>query len=914
MRLSAFLLVALLLNIQTYGQAQPNKWRGFTKPQYYPFNICSPATNIAKANCPNHIITKDIDGDGDLDIILDAKLHQNQSSQGPKIKKASVFINKGKGVFDKEIIFEKPDQYAFISDVADIDKDGHPEMVVHNFWKNGFWLYKGKAPAAGASFAFETPRFFATGSHGGDTFLVDYDKDGHLDIVSVSSGSVEPLVLHLFKGKGNGTFENKKKIQSGNGNISSHYQVLMRDLNQDGLPDFLVTDNNTQVSFVQTSAGVFEARWCRSPFKMPYPVLFQANPADSLRLYTADSGKLQILAASQPGKFVRLVQQKRFSIPLKKTSEKFQIADINHDGIADVLGVIVNTKAHEHDALFYALRNKEGKFYQPQYLPLSGKIDFKKFGYTVADINADGWVDVLAIVRGIDEVAVFLNKSNKGQSAKVLQTMPLDKIATKTKVLRKSNRKNTYKYYQKQLLFDISNRPGTYNRSLFLYDQKMIPKRFFIDGEIHNLEIALHKKLNQQIVATGATHLKIYLSNVPDSVLNNQHRNWSKTVQTMRLVYNQDPAKSLNTNFLPYQKHPNALIDFKFDKTFMFDPAKGKNLLMAIEYVQTKPTANSTRFQAFHNKGELKNAYHFYVRGAVGDTSNQLTETSGLRPMFTFNNNFDLRLTKLKTDIGQDPDADYNNIDLTLQNIRIRKADFALHPLRIHLKSVNSQAINIQPIEIKRGTLGFFRDTTISFFVPAIKNGGLYSIKAHIESIDNFLANDTIVSQVAVNKVNLPYSLDLKQVHIPKANKFGWRTQGTTKSSLRQQRRYGIFSVIFPLKSNDRKAYLKSPVFKVNQASDNVCFKTFATQINMGAYRALDNDDLLLLKVSLDGGKTYQTIAAYNHQNIKGATPVVRKVSLSKYVGKSISVAFYGVGGVSNGKYELHISNVKIGK
>jgi hypothetical protein len=442
----------------------------------------------------------------------------------------------------------------------------------------------------------------------------------------------------------------------------------------------------------------------------------------------------------------------------------------------------------------------------------------------------------------------------------------------------------------------------------------MIPPRFFIDGEIHNLEIALHKKLNQAIVPVGASQLKIYLKNVSDSMLNNAYRGWDTVVQTMTLVYDHDPAQSLNNNLLPFTKHPNALIDFKLDKTFMFDPKQGKNLLMAIEYIQTKPSANRADFQVFHNKGERQRAYHYYARGVADQMSNQLTEADGVRPMFTFNNNFDLRLTKLKTDIGQDPEADYNNIDLTLQNIRIREADFALHPLKIHLKSVGSSAVAIQPIEIKKGRLGFFRDTTISFFIPAIRQGGAYQIKAYVSSVDNFLANDTLMSKVVVNKAALPLQMRLDQVHLPKAQRFGWVSERTTLSSLRQQRRYDIHSLVFGLKANQRNAYVKSPVFKVRSAADVLSFKAFATAPNAGKYRALDTDDVLEVRISLDGGKTYQTIAAYNHQNIKAIAPKLRKVPLGKYVGKSISVAFYGVGGVRDGKYELHLSEVRVGE
>lgn len=335
---------------------------------------------------------------------------------------------------------------------------------------------------------------------------------------------------------------------------------------------------------------------------------------------------------------------------------------------------------------------------------------------------------------------------------------------------------------------------------------------------------------------------------------------------------------------------------------------------MAIEYVQSKPTVNRADFQVFHNKGELEKAYHMFAKGVGTEMSNTLQQANGLRPLFTFNNNFDLRLTHLKTDIGKDLKADYNNFDLTLQNIRIREADFALHPLKIHLRNTGPDKISIQPIEINKGKLGFFRDTTISFFIPAMQKGGTYNITAYVASVDNFLGNDTISIQAIFNKINLPHSLDIRQVHTAKAQKFGWTIKGAKVSSLRQQRRYGMHSVVFPLKTYDRTTYLKSPFFKVQKVTDSLSFKIFATDQNRGKLRALDADDLLQVKVSLDGGLSYQTIASYTRQNTKTAKATNCKIPLKTYLGQYIQVAFYGLGGGQDGKYELHVSEVKIGQ
>ena len=918
-------LLFFLLCISFTNFAQNRQWRGFAPPQYYPFNSCVTNVKLGTSKCPNYILTRDVDNDGDLDLILDARLYQNQSTQGPKTTQASFFLNNGDGSFASEKLFKKESQYAFISDLADVNNDGIIDMVTHLFWKNGFLLYLGKKAKDSLGIpTFNDPQFFATGSHGGATFIVDYNKDGKKDIVSLSSGTIESATLHIFKGNGDGTFATKQSIGSGGGKVFSHYEVFARDVNQDGQIDFIVSDTKTWLIFYQATDGSFKTQWQRTPLKMPYPAFYQSNNQDSLLILAAKDHFLHLYNLDSSYKLRPIVPNPKteLSISIKKAAERMVAGDLDRDGNVDILGVVrplIAPKKHPiHntalDTIFYALRTSNGQFLKPQYLPLLGRIDAKRFGYQLTDVNADGWLDLLVIEKGVEELAVFLNLGTKGKSAKSLKNLALDKVKRRGKILQKPNKLNTYRYFQKHMLFDISNRSNIYNRSLFLYDKKMIPERFFIDGEIHNLEIALHKKLNQAIVKPGSAHLKIYLGNTSDSILNEKHQNWEKVLKKMTLVYDRDPAKNLNTNYLPFRKHPNALIDFDFDKTFMFKPSKGKNLLMAVEYIQKKPTQNSTEFQVFHNQKELKNSYHLYTRGSSDSLSNTLSQSNGLRPMFTFNNNFDLRLTKLKTDIGKELEADYHNIDLTLQNIRIREADFAMHPLRIHLKNTGPEKISIQPIEIKKGKLGFFRDTTISFFIPAMKTGGLYKLTAYVESADNFLANDTIKTTVVLNKINLPHTMKVKNIHPPKDKKYGWTGIGVKESNLKQQRRYNIKSVVFPLKTYDRKSYIISQSFKVPDQNTHLSFKVFATNRLQGKIRSMQADDLLQVKISLDGGRTFRTIANYNNTNTKPRNTTDCKISLAKYANQFIQIAFYGLGGANDGKYELHLSEVKIGK
>jgi len=223
----------------------------------------------------------DINGDGQLDILSGSYSRQEKSMAGlfqvlygegkGQYKKAAVL----NGTDDKPLVIPADDEGEMTKKICtrpyavDWDGDGHLDLVVGNF-EGTFYLFNGEGPG---KFAPTPKQLFAddkplriTGVHS-DPFVIDWDSDGDLDIVSGSSdGSVswaentagkgKPPVLKPFKEiipKGYDPGRNGVKILREEDPIRPTYgvRVWVADINGDGKLDLLVGDSVTLMTPVQ---------------------------------------------------------------------------------------------------------------------------------------------------------------------------------------------------------------------------------------------------------------------------------------------------------------------------------------------------------------------------------------------------------------------------------------------------------------------------------------------------------------------------------------------------------------------------------------------------------------------------------------------------------------------------------------
>jgi hypothetical protein len=183
---------------------------------------------------PAHVQVIDFDMDGDNDIMV-AVLGLLFPSND-KIGSVVILENDGKNSFKKHVIADK---IARVSDVraGDLDGDNDIDLAVGQFGYDD-----------GETRWIENLGYWEFESHNLQHLsgpinveIVDIDKDGDLDIISLVSQEWEEIYAYINDGKGN--FQTKLLFGSSNEDFGSS-GIFMCDLDQDGDQDILYTNGD----------------------------------------------------------------------------------------------------------------------------------------------------------------------------------------------------------------------------------------------------------------------------------------------------------------------------------------------------------------------------------------------------------------------------------------------------------------------------------------------------------------------------------------------------------------------------------------------------------------------------------------------------------------------------------------------
>jgi hypothetical protein len=200
----------------------------------YPAGVYTETVLADGLNAPAHAQVIDFDKDGDKDILV-AVLGLLFPSND-KIGSVIILENDGKNHFTKHVVADK---IARVSDVraGDLDGDGDMDLAVAQFgyddgetrWIEnlGNWQFKS--------------HILQNLSGPINVEIVDIDKDGDLDIISLVSQEWEEIYCFINDGKGN--FTSKLLYGSSNEDFGSS-GIYICDLDKDGDDDILYTNGD----------------------------------------------------------------------------------------------------------------------------------------------------------------------------------------------------------------------------------------------------------------------------------------------------------------------------------------------------------------------------------------------------------------------------------------------------------------------------------------------------------------------------------------------------------------------------------------------------------------------------------------------------------------------------------------------
>lgn len=328
-----YVFLSLLLSLSLFGQSndvrviQPTELLGLP-PQTYPLNLFRNAVHFPSGGYyAAAIAVADVDHDGHPDILV---ANQNGGSLGT----VGVLLNHGQDTaFDTPILYSTGALNPSAIAVADLNKDGKLDIVVTNTALTGSGANNTVGVLRGrGDGTFARVVLYSLGADPATVVVIaDVNGDGYPDVVT--SGA------DVLLNRGDGTF--RRPIHYGTGTGSS---VAVSDVNGDGIMDVVVGYENSVGVLLGNGDGTFQS-------EITYPSNgylvsavgvsdFNGDGKQDIVLVNSCSestckkwGSVGILLGNGGGSFRPVVTYSSYA----RFSNSLAIADVDGDGLTDVL-------------------------------------------------------------------------------------------------------------------------------------------------------------------------------------------------------------------------------------------------------------------------------------------------------------------------------------------------------------------------------------------------------------------------------------------------------------------------------------------------------------------------------------------------------------------------------------------------
>ena len=324
----------------------------FAAPVYYPVPLQEVVGGVALS---------DFDGDGDLDAFATIR---GSFDQMTKIK---VWRNNGDGTFAAPIEFTTGQGPAGIV-IADFTGDGKPDVITANYGASSISLLRHNG-LIGAAVGFLPPVSFNATNHAEKIAAADVNGDGILDVVVGETVDIGPLAtLAVMINTANGNFAAPVIYDAAPGGRFGSTAVALADLDNDGDVDLI-------------GGGLYENG-------------------------SIDNGAVTIRRNNGSGTFgpaeIILFTNPNYVSNPKEITTGF----INGDGFPDIVAAVPSGRAIEGFVVVNS--NGSGGFNTPVYYEASQQT----FGVAIVDLDGDGDRDVITLANSSAAVTVHENLGN----------------------------------------------------------------------------------------------------------------------------------------------------------------------------------------------------------------------------------------------------------------------------------------------------------------------------------------------------------------------------------------------------------------------------------------------------------------------------------------------------------------------
>jgi hypothetical protein len=330
---------------------------------------------------PYDVVVADLTGDGIPDIVTVA---------GYGSDTASVLLGNGDGTFQAPEILPVGNDPFYVA-AADLRGDGKEDLIVVNHGDNTDSVLLGNGDGT-----FQPQQVYPVGDKPVAAAVADLSGDGILDLITTNHhyGTVSVLM-----GNGDGTFQPEKEYEAGGSAGRADY-LAVADLNGDGIPDIVVTNNYTDTVSVLLGDGdgSFQPPLTFDTADKPQAVAVTDLTGDGILDIVTDGayGIVSVLMGYGNGTFAAPQ-----NFDLGGSDNSFALADLNGDDKLDLLYGTGNSV----DVL---LGTGTGTFGSPTVIPLGPN----KYSAAVADVNGDGKPDLIETSRYKGTVSVQLGNGD----------------------------------------------------------------------------------------------------------------------------------------------------------------------------------------------------------------------------------------------------------------------------------------------------------------------------------------------------------------------------------------------------------------------------------------------------------------------------------------------------------------------